>query len=123
MSQGANTETYKAYYQVVPAVIHTLLPLSGHLPACSIEGIVRDIQTEVIGFKKFPTAISNPKVPNYRVLFCTNKVFFRNTIVCREMKSITNMLTICECAFIYIFLVMLTQPSLELLAGLVNHTP
>lgn len=75
-----------------------------------------------MAFKKFSTTISDPKVPNYRVLFL-HKVFFRNRIVCREMKSITNMLTICECAFIYIFLVMLTQPSLELLAGLVNHTP
>lgn len=55
-----------------------------------------------------------PKVTNYRALFGTNEIFFGNKIVCREMKSITNMLAICEYAFIHIFLVLLTQPSLQL---------
>ena len=80
----------------------------------NIRQIARDIQTDVIGFKKFSITVSIPKVTNYRVLFGTNKIFFGNKIVCREMKSITNTLTICEYAFIHIFLVMLMQPSLEL---------
>lgn len=79
-----------------------------------IRQITRDIQTDVIGFKKFSITISIPKVTNYRVFFGTNKFFLGNKIVCREMKSIPNMLTICECPFIHIFLVMLMQPSLQL---------
>lgn len=58
--------------------------------------------------------ISIPKVTTYSVLFGANKIFFRNKIISRGMKSITNMLTICEYASIHIFLVMLMQPSLQL---------
>lgn len=69
----------------------------------------------MIGFKKFSMTLSIPKVTNYRVLFGANRVFFGNKkIVCRGMKSITNMLTNCEDAFIHVFLAMLMQPSLQL---------
>lgn len=80
----------------------------------SVKQITRDIQIDVTCFKKFSTTISIPRVTNYRVLFGTNKIFFGNKFVCREMKSITNMHTICEYAFIHIFLVMLIQLSLQL---------
>lgn len=53
-----------------------------------------------------------PQVPNYRVLlFGPNKIFFGKKIVCSEMKSLTNMLTICEYASINILLIVFTQPS------------